>query len=155
MVSRDGRVIAAFGVTGGPFQPIGQTRIISALLDRGLDIQAAIDEPRSFFRDGTLFLEPRLAGLGPALAEAGHSDRAGRTGGRRRARDHRRLGDRRADRRLGRTEGWLRHGALDGGGGQRSDDRGKEHRWTTHWPVTQRAGEAGARRASRCFASTA
>lgn len=73
MVSRDGKVIAAFGVTGGPFQPIGQARIISALLDRGLDIQAAIDEPRSFFRDGTLFLEPRLADLGPDLAEAGHT----------------------------------------------------------------------------------
>jgi gamma-glutamyltranspeptidase/glutathione hydrolase len=72
MLSRDGRVIAAFGVTGGPFQPIGQARIVSALLDRGLDIQAAIDEPRSFYRDGRLLLEPALMGLAGALGEAGH-----------------------------------------------------------------------------------
>ena len=72
MMSRAGRVVAAFGVTGGPFQPIGQSRIVSALIDRGLDIQAAIDEPRSFHRDGTLFLEPALDGLADELAAAGH-----------------------------------------------------------------------------------
>lgn len=72
MVSREGRVVAAFGVTGGPFQPVGQARIVSALVDRGLDIQAAIDEPRSFHRDGTLHLEPALAPLAGALAAAGH-----------------------------------------------------------------------------------
>ncbi len=72
MVSRDGRVAAAFGVTGGPYQPIGHARIVNALVDRGLDIQAAIDEPRSFFRDGALFLEPALAPLGRTLAEQGH-----------------------------------------------------------------------------------
>lgn len=72
MVSRDGHIIAAFGVTGGPFQPIGQARIISALADRGLDIQAAIDEPRSFHRDGRLHLEPALMGLAGMLAAAGH-----------------------------------------------------------------------------------
>jgi gamma-glutamyltranspeptidase/glutathione hydrolase len=72
MLSRDGRVIAAFGVTGGPFQPIGQARIVSALVDRGLDIQAAIDEPRSFHRDGRLQLEPALMGLADVLAAAGH-----------------------------------------------------------------------------------
>ena len=72
MVSRDGRAVAAFGVTGGPFQPVGQARLVSALVDRGLDIQAAIDEPRSFHRDGRLYLEPALAGLGDALSAAGH-----------------------------------------------------------------------------------
>ncbi len=51
MMSSDGRAVAAFGVTGGPFQPIGRSRIVSALVDRGLDIQAAIDEPRSFHLD--------------------------------------------------------------------------------------------------------
>jgi len=72
MLSREGRVIAAFGVTGGPYQPIGQSRIVSALVDRGLDIQAAIDEPRSFHRDGKLQLEPALIGLAEALVAAGH-----------------------------------------------------------------------------------
>jgi gamma-glutamyltranspeptidase / glutathione hydrolase len=73
MVSESGRVVLSFGVTGGHFQPIGQARIINAILDRRLDLQAAIDEPRSFFRDGTLLLEPALAGLSEALAEAGHA----------------------------------------------------------------------------------
>ncbi len=72
MLSRDGRTLAAFGVTGGPFQPIGQARIVSALVDRGIDIQAAIDEPRSFHRDGRLQLEPALAGLAGDLAAEGH-----------------------------------------------------------------------------------
>ncbi len=72
MVSRDRRIIASFGVTGGPFQPIGQAKIISAMLDRGLDIQAAIDEPRSFYRDGSLYLEPALAGLTGELTALGH-----------------------------------------------------------------------------------
>ncbi len=72
MISRDGRVTAAFGVTGGPFQPIGQARIVSALVDRHLDIQAAIDEPRSFHRDGRLQLEPALMELAGALTASGH-----------------------------------------------------------------------------------
>jgi gamma-glutamyltranspeptidase/glutathione hydrolase len=72
MVSEAGRVVLSFGCTGGHFQPIGQARIVSAMLDRGLDIQAAIDEPRSFYRDGKLYLEPALAGLSGALTHAGH-----------------------------------------------------------------------------------
>jgi gamma-glutamyltranspeptidase/glutathione hydrolase len=72
MVSEGGRVVLSFGCTGGHFQPIGQARIVSAMLDRGLDVQAAIDEPRSFYRDGTLYLEPALAGLSGALTRAGH-----------------------------------------------------------------------------------
>jgi gamma-glutamyltranspeptidase / glutathione hydrolase len=72
MMSRGGRVVATFGVTGGPFQPVGQCKVISAMIDRGLDVQAAIDEPRSFYRDGKVFLEPPLARLSPALRRTGH-----------------------------------------------------------------------------------
>jgi gamma-glutamyltranspeptidase/glutathione hydrolase len=72
MASENGRVVLSFAVTGGYFQPIGQARIVSALLDRGLDIQAAIDEPRSFFHEGTLSLEPALAPLADELRELGN-----------------------------------------------------------------------------------
>lgn len=72
MASKDGRVVLSLGVTGGHFQPIGQAILISALRDRGLDIQGAIDEPRSFFRDGSVSLEPPLLGMLGALAHAGH-----------------------------------------------------------------------------------
>jgi gamma-glutamyltranspeptidase/glutathione hydrolase len=41
--------------------------------DQGLDIQAAIDAPRSFFRDGKVLLEPALSHLTSALSAAGHT----------------------------------------------------------------------------------
>lgn len=71
MVTRDGRPVVCLGVTGGPYQPTGQVQVLSGLFDHGLDIQAAIDSPRSFLSAGTLQLEPRLAGIGAALTEAG------------------------------------------------------------------------------------
>jgi gamma-glutamyltranspeptidase/glutathione hydrolase len=72
MVSEGKRVVLSFGVTGGHFQPIGQSCIISAMHDRGLDIQAAIDAPRSFFREGKLALEPALGQLAEELMDSGH-----------------------------------------------------------------------------------
>lgn len=71
MVTHEGRVVLSFGVTGGPYQPIGQSQVISALLDYGMDIQEAIDRPRSFLLKEVLQLEPDLLALGPALREAG------------------------------------------------------------------------------------
>jgi gamma-glutamyltranspeptidase/glutathione hydrolase len=71
MVSCDGRVVMALGVTGGPYQPVGQTQLISAMLDQGLDPQAAIDLPRSFLNNGRLEVEPALMPLAPELGAAG------------------------------------------------------------------------------------
>lgn len=68
MLTDDDEIVMPFGVTGGHFQPIGQMQILSNVLDYGMGIQAAIDEPRIFARgssfevEGTIDAET-LAGL--------------------------------------------------------------------------------------------
>ena len=47
-----GALVAAFGVMGGMMQPQGHLQVISALVDDGLDPQAALDRPRFFLADG-------------------------------------------------------------------------------------------------------
>ena len=48
MLRRDGRTIMPFGVMGGAYQPCGHARFVSNQVDFGLDLQEAIDAPRSF-----------------------------------------------------------------------------------------------------------
>ena len=48
MLRRDGRTLMPFGVMGGATSPPGHVRLLSNLLDYGLDPQNAIDAPRSF-----------------------------------------------------------------------------------------------------------
>ena len=57
-----------FGVMGGPFQATGHAHFLSNLVDFGMDIQSAIDAPRSFLdhTTGKLSLE---AGFTEAVAE--------------------------------------------------------------------------------------
>jgi gamma-glutamyltranspeptidase/glutathione hydrolase len=43
----DGRLMA-FGVMGGAYQPAGHARLISNLVDYGMELQQAIDAPRAF-----------------------------------------------------------------------------------------------------------
>jgi len=43
---------AAFGVTGGLMQPQGHVQLVVNLLDYGLDVQSAIDEPRFWWEEG-------------------------------------------------------------------------------------------------------
>ena len=71
-----GRVDLVFGVMGGQFQAAGHVRLLSNLLDYGMDIQEAIDAPR-------IFADPKLGKLRcetgiaqetvAALAALGHS----------------------------------------------------------------------------------
>jgi gamma-glutamyltranspeptidase/glutathione hydrolase len=63
-----------FGVMGGAYQPNGHARFASNLLDFGLDLQTALDAPRSFSDGGDMKVE---RGYDPEvrqkLAEMGHS----------------------------------------------------------------------------------
>lgn len=63
-------LVASFGVMGGFMQPQGHLQVITALLDDGLDPQAALDRPRFCIREGeaggTVALE---AGIDPQVIE--------------------------------------------------------------------------------------
>ena len=65
-----------FGVMGGPFQATGHMRIVSNMVDYGMDIQEAIDGPRCFAdpATGELVLEPGYdEAVAAELAEMGHT----------------------------------------------------------------------------------
>jgi gamma-glutamyltranspeptidase/glutathione hydrolase len=68
---------AAFGVMGGYMQPQGHVQVLSALVDDGCPLQAALDRPRWRYReDGSLAVEERLGdSLATKLARRGHDVR--------------------------------------------------------------------------------
>ncbi len=78
MLKRGGRLIMPFGVMGGAYQPTGHMRLLSNLLDFGMDLQSAIDAPRAFSEKGLLKIErgyphsvlQDLAGLGHKVTSA-------------------------------------------------------------------------------------
>ncbi len=80
MLRRAGKVVMPFGVMGGAYQPCGHARLVSNLVDYGMDLQAALDAPRAFAglfsgQDG-LALETGYAEATRAeLAARGHATR--------------------------------------------------------------------------------
>ena len=73
LAQKDGLPVLGFGVMGGHYQPVGQTHVLTNLLDFGQDPQAAMDSPRAFAHQGVLQVErgvPRASAEG--LAERGH-----------------------------------------------------------------------------------
>jgi len=77
LLLREGDLLGPFGLMGGHMQPQGHLQLVSHIVDRGLDPQAALDEPRwRLDRDGledwSLALEEPLHRLAPALARRGH-----------------------------------------------------------------------------------
>jgi gamma-glutamyltranspeptidase/glutathione hydrolase len=75
MLMRDGRPLAAFGVVGADMQPQGQVQVVSELLDRDANPQAALDAPRwRIAEDGRIKLEAHVpADVAAALAGMGHT----------------------------------------------------------------------------------
>ncbi|MGY2047643.1 gamma-glutamyltransferase [Methylobacterium sp. JK268] len=73
MLMRDGRAVAPFGVMGGHYQAMGHVELLTGLIDRGLDVQEALDAPRSFAYGGGLELEEGFSdATAAALAARGH-----------------------------------------------------------------------------------
>ncbi|HKR20305.1 MAG TPA: gamma-glutamyltransferase [Stellaceae bacterium] len=73
MLMKSGCAVMPFGVMGGHYQANGHAHYLSQILDRGLDPQAAAEEPRSFAIDGVLQLERGIPeDVANDLARRGH-----------------------------------------------------------------------------------
>ena len=74
MLSADGALELSFGCMGANMQPQGQVQILVNLIDRGMDLQQALDAPRVRALDGRrISVEPhRGPGFADALAALGH-----------------------------------------------------------------------------------
>ena len=74
MIKREGRVILPFGVMGGAYQPCGHARFASNITDFGMDLQQAIDAPRSFSGPEGMQVERGYdEAVRTRLAEMGHA----------------------------------------------------------------------------------
>lgn len=73
MFGQGGIPTMPFGVMGGQYQPAGHAHVLSGMVDFGMDIQTAIDAPRSFAEDGKLVLETGFSQTtARALVDLGH-----------------------------------------------------------------------------------
>lgn len=73
MLREGGRVTMPFGVMGGAYQPTGHTRVLSNMVDFGMDVQAAIDAPRCFADGDGLKIERGYPSIvRQDLSEMGH-----------------------------------------------------------------------------------
>jgi gamma-glutamyltranspeptidase/glutathione hydrolase len=73
LVTKGGRAVMSFGVMGGQYQPVGQTHVLTHMLDYGCDVQEAIDMPRGFHYEGLYQLEDGVpAAIVEGLTKLGH-----------------------------------------------------------------------------------
>jgi gamma-glutamyltranspeptidase / glutathione hydrolase len=74
MLAADGSLALSFGCMGANMQPQGQAQILINLIDRGMDLQQALDAPRVRALDGRrISVEPhRDPSLADKLAALGH-----------------------------------------------------------------------------------
>lgn len=74
MVFKDGKLWMSFGVMGGDIQPQGHVQVLVNLIDRGLNLQEAIDAPRTRYINGrSVMMEDALgASVIDALVARGH-----------------------------------------------------------------------------------
>ncbi|MDO6585067.1 gamma-glutamyltransferase family protein [Salipiger sp. 1_MG-2023] len=74
MAVQDGKAVMPFGVMGGHYQAAGQAAFVSGVSDLGLDLQAAMDAPRSFAVGEVLQIEPGVPqDVREALQARGHT----------------------------------------------------------------------------------
>jgi gamma-glutamyltranspeptidase/glutathione hydrolase len=66
LATKDSRAVMSFGVMGGQYQPVGQTHVLTNILDYGCDVQEAIDMPRGLHYEGVYQLED---GIPPSIVE--------------------------------------------------------------------------------------
>jgi gamma-glutamyltranspeptidase / glutathione hydrolase len=73
MLYRDGNAVMPFGVMGGHYQATGHAHFLARVLDAGLDIQSASEQPRSFAIGGKLQLENTISrSVAEELSQRGH-----------------------------------------------------------------------------------
>jgi len=75
LLDASGALKMSFGCMGGNMQPQGQTQILLNLIDRGMNLQQALDAPRVRFLDGrriSIEGHPSWPDLGQRLAAMGH-----------------------------------------------------------------------------------
>ncbi|MEC9345060.1 MAG: gamma-glutamyltransferase [Pseudomonadota bacterium] len=74
MALKDGRCELSFGVMGGGYQPVGHAHLLTNIYDYGMDVQEAIDCPRTFHVGGKLDVERSVpAAVREGLAALGHA----------------------------------------------------------------------------------
>lgn len=73
MLRQNGRVTMPFGVMGGAYQPCGHARLVTNLVDYGMEVQAANDAPRCFTGPEGMKVERGYSeAVRARLAEMGH-----------------------------------------------------------------------------------
>jgi gamma-glutamyltranspeptidase/glutathione hydrolase len=73
LLTKGGRSVMPFAVMGGQYQPVGQTHVVTNILDYGCDVQEAIDMPRGLHYEGQYQLEDSVpAAIVEGLKKLGH-----------------------------------------------------------------------------------
>jgi gamma-glutamyltranspeptidase/glutathione hydrolase len=73
LATKNGRAVMPYGVMGGQYQPVGQTHVLTNMLDYGCDVQEAIDMPRGLHYEGVYQLEDSVpADIVEGLKKLGH-----------------------------------------------------------------------------------
>jgi gamma-glutamyltranspeptidase/glutathione hydrolase len=74
ILSKHGRPVMTFGVTGAHFQPFGQIQVLTNVIDHEMPLQAAIDAPRMFARGDVFEIEHRVPEkVAAGLTALGHA----------------------------------------------------------------------------------
>ena len=73
LATKNGRAVMPYGVMGGQYQPVGQTHVLTNVMDYGCDVQEALDMPRGLHYEGLYQLEDSVpAEIVAGLQKIGH-----------------------------------------------------------------------------------